>query len=90
MQLLLTPRETIQDICARVPSAATPERPALSGGAYRRGPKVNMLCIATALAGRPTPFVTQPELLDLVKADRSDIARQSARQNGSNATRTAG
>jgi hypothetical protein len=28
------------------------------------------------LAGRSSPFVTQPELMDLVKTDRSDIKRQ--------------
>jgi hypothetical protein len=28
------------------------------------------------LAGRSSPFVTQPELMDLVKIDRSDIERQ--------------
>jgi hypothetical protein len=28
------------------------------------------------LTGRSSPFVTQPELMDLVKTDRSDIKRQ--------------
>ena len=31
---------------------------------------------ARLLGGRPSPFVTQPELMDLVKTDRSDIKRQ--------------
>ena len=32
--------------------------------------------LATLLPGRPTPFVTQCQLIDLVKTDRCDIERQ--------------
>jgi hypothetical protein len=32
--------------------------------------------LATLLPGRPTPFVTQGQLIDLVTTDRRDIARQ--------------
>jgi hypothetical protein len=32
--------------------------------------------LATLLPGRPSPFVTQGQLIDLVKTDRCDIARQ--------------
>jgi hypothetical protein len=32
--------------------------------------------LATLLPGRPSPFVTQSQLLDLVTTDRRDIARQ--------------
>ena len=31
---------------------------------------------ATLLPGRPSPFVTQAQLMDLVKTDSSDIERQ--------------
>ena len=31
---------------------------------------------ATLLPGRPFPFVTQPQLMDLMKIDSSDIERQ--------------
>ena len=32
--------------------------------------------LANLLPGRPSPFVTQGQLIDLVKTDRGDIARQ--------------
>ena len=32
--------------------------------------------LAALLPGQPSPFVTQSQLMDLVKADRSDIERQ--------------
>ena len=43
-----------------------------------RGAVVRTLAtrFARLLAGRSSPFVTQPELMDLVQTDRSDIKRQ--------------